>query len=380
MSQQEALDVDSYDHLPAEIPSKLLDKITSVYADLKLAQVQKKADGSWRTLRKRLRYGNEGPQEAPDVIAHQLCAIASEDVVATGKDGDYRAFLTYDDAAAPGGFRRGFSQIRAKMNADGGVDLMDGSDIPEREQVTVLQNHIQKQDEQMDAMHQRYMDMLDKNITLTESMGNQAINYASGVAEVARGLSDVTKASVDTMKGAASIVAEHQKEATAVQLAKLDQEGDAQKLKIVMMLVQKFAGPLMKQVTNAIAGRPKNAPPERGQLPEGGDDGSGEAIEPDAVSSTGGDIPMDKRLAGWLGQLGDARIAKLREIVGDHVDSFLGADTTELATAALAGLKKEFDGYQATEEGQEKLGIKLTQLGELLGDDLTTDFVGMLPD
>jgi hypothetical protein len=369
MPQQEAFDVDSYDHLPSEIPSKLLDRITGVYAELRLAQVQKKADGSWRTLRKRLRFGPDGPQEPPDSIAHQLCELASEDVVITGKDGDYRAFLTYSDTEAPNGSRRAFCLIRAKMNADGGVDLTDGSDMPEREQLTVLQNHIDKQAEQLDAMHQRYMDMLDKNITLCETMGNQAVNYAAGTADTARGLSDVTKAAVNTMKGAADIVRDHQKEATAVQLAKLDQQGDAQKLKIVMMLVQKFGGPLFAQITNVIAGKNKNAP----QLPKG----SEEPVEPEVLTE---DQPMNERLAGWLSRLGDARVTKLREIVGDHVEKFLEAKTTELAESALAGLKKEFDGLQNSEEGQEKLGIKLTQLGELLGDDLTQEFVTMLPD
>ena len=370
---EEAIDVDSEENLGESIPSKLYTKVETYYTQIRQAFVEKKVHGTFKAIQKRLRFGPNGPVDTIDNICFKLAKIASSDAAITQKDSIYRAVLIIPHPDKPNQVLRKQAPLRAVIDEEGNVELFDEHDVQERDNLEFYKEMLLLTQVQNEKLFERNITLLDKGIEQSNAMGAQAVNYAAGVSEIAGGLGQVTNAVVGTLHGAAAIVKPHQEETTAVQLAKLDQEGDAAKLKILMMMMQKFGGPLFKQITNVIGGGKKNAQPAL-------EEAEAEVVKEEKVS-TDDEEPMDERLSAWLEKLGDERIAKLQEVVGDdHVTAFVEADSADSAAAALATLKSEFDELVKEEDGDEKLGVKLKQLGELLGDNLTLEFVSLLPE
>lgn len=385
-----SLDIEAADFLENEIPSKLFEKISRHRKNIVTAQVERKTGKSWRTLKKRLRYGPEGPPEhiSPDDICTGLIRIVEQDVEAVGHEGKYRARINVRDPES-GASSPKFAPIRVEINEEGDISVFDADDFSDREHLHLLTGIIDKQSVRMDAVFERSLQLMDKNLEIVDKMGQQVENNGRSFQEMSRGLSSVVKAATGALEKAARMSTERQEEAAVVQLAKLDAETERQKLGAVAALLAKVGGPLGAQIAATFAGKKKEAAPAQGRTAAAIAAAQEEAApqqDPNVWQSPpiGSPPPTGicKRLNGWIAKLEDHHKSGLEQIVGEkHYKGFLDAASSgedEKTWEVLCSFKDDFD--KRAEVNQAEIFGKLIQIQQLLGDDLGSEFGRLLPD
>lgn len=394
---EDSIDAEASDFLEAEIPSKLWDKVDKCFTRIMVAQVERKFSGKWRTLRKRLRFGNNGPPASTSVesVCTQLIEMVQADTKSRDEEGAYRAVFTVKDTDAAKGTRRLYCPIQTELGPDGDIVVSDSDEDSGRENQKFLLNVISQQTIRTDALFDRSMQLMDKNIDQATAMGTIAKDCAEGTAGVARSLQSVVTAATGALEKAGQLFQAREEETTAVQLAKLDQQLELQKLGAVTALLAKIGGPLGAQIAATLGG--KKAPVQGKTAAALAAGQQGQATQADAGSSesaalvaaeqsppVGAPAPKGicQRLKAWIADLSDNHKKGLSEIVGQKAyESFLAASISGedvQAWEALSVFKVDFD--KRAEVNQAEIYGKLVQITQLLGEDLAARFGHLLPE
>lgn len=393
---QDAINAAVIEH--SEVPSELYARVAEYHHLLRRVHVEAKVEGNrWVSTRQQLVWEGDCPH-SPDEVANWLCEMAGSYAERESYD-KYRAVLWVHDKTSDT-LKRKYCLLTALISPGGDMQIADDGNeqFTERDHMELLHGILDKQQNQIDNLHQQTMDLhgiLKETVTeLSGTMVSQAQSHAAGIATIGENMGGVVDAATNALKAAAELHNAKQEEATVVQLAKIDQDGKKHQTQFAMGLLNKVAGPLVKQLSSVFqdgdkkqtkalpnksttaTNEAKDAGPEESPASSStADPSSNETATAEAMPSP--DAPARDTLAqsleSWRSKLTDEHRGQLRVMVGEnHYIELNEAKTNEEAYQAICGFVKDFK--QQEDEDPEEAFTKLWGITQLLGEELANEF------
>lgn len=379
-----------------EIPPKLYDAVDELRGSIAKILVHVKVSGRWKTLPKQMTFGR-GADQTTGEICKDVVQRVIDDHDRRGRDSSYRAQIHYTDEDKR--IRRKTVTLKSHEDGDGVVGAVDAEEFTERTQITMLVGMLDKTAKIMDDREKRYLEMMDKQILLTNAMGDQAMKNAQGLAQVTEQIAAMGSGMAEAFQMVSTVTTAANEKSIPVQLAELDikaREGKTDTAAEAFDLLKKFGPVLMAKLmslgptaqaksSDGATVTQESPPPESTSAApkdaENKDDGPPKQLEGEIVADTPAE--KAKALQAWIDSLDPGTEKDLRAVIGDEsFDRFADAAKSKddaRVEEVFAEYREEFEELGRTEPTkQDEL---IADLGVILSVEQIGTFLGLLiPD
>lgn len=393
MDPSSVIETGTFETLESEIPDRLRNLIEEHQPSIRHIVVQQKKDGQWRTLRERIR-GVAGLDL--DHVCQTVVQAVQRHAEGSESDRIYRAKLVI--SAEDGTLFPRFAQIKARMGADGEVEVQDSSENEERGHVALLRDvmeynrQIQKED-----MEQKKELLKDMQEQARLNMQQQADNARAFAELIAQNIG-AGEAMQSVMVGAASMFTTgmelhtaHASQNAEVQIAQMGYDAEAAKWGGALSILEKVAKPLGGQIAASFGLKTKKGKvTQKKPTAVAGESGSDETalavVDGDAkpkvkvvIPPQGWEKGMANKTANFLAKLDDRRRAALAKNLGTEVVASFesAAKNDEEASTYLPVIRAGIEQRLQDHEDEQK--VLMFRLEGALEEELFIEFLDLLP-